>query len=139
MYFLDTLVGGQAYTWEVKLKISGGTATIGRGEAHALLQGQGLVAKEEWDGLIEIAEEYSLTKHGKKTFAYTGETSFIWYDVETVTASDTYSLTKHGKKSFDYTDEMNIHMIKQRFRIVSEDGQFVIVSEDGQYIIDSEE
>lgn len=53
MYFIRELVGGQAYEWKVVLKMSGGSATIARGDIHASLYGQGLVAADSWDGNLE--------------------------------------------------------------------------------------
>ena len=56
MYFIRELVGGQAYEWKVVLKMSGGSATIARGDIHASLYGQGLVAADTWDGNLEASD-----------------------------------------------------------------------------------
>lgn len=56
MYFIRELVGGQAYEWKVVLKMSGGSATIARGDIHASLYGQGLVAADSWDGNLEASD-----------------------------------------------------------------------------------
>lgn len=61
LYFLSSLEGGTLYEWKVALIISGGTATIARGNIHASLYGQGLVATDEWDGIIEVSDSMSVT------------------------------------------------------------------------------
>lgn len=139
IYWVQNLEGGRAYTWEVALELTGGTATIDRGWIHALLEAQGLVATEEWDGIIDIEDEYSLTKHGNKTFSYTDSLSFTWYDVERANITESFSLTKHGNKTFGViSDHVDIETIKERYNHVSEDRQYRRVSEDGQYGLISE-
>ena len=139
IYWVQNLEGGRAYTWEVALELTGGTATIDRGWIHALLEAQGLVATEEWDGIIDVEEEYSLTKHGNKTFSYTDSLSFTWYDVERANITESFSLTKHGNKTFGViSDHVDIETIKESYNHVSEDRQYRRVSEDGQYGLISE-
>lgn len=60
MYFLTTLAGGGSYNWEVRLTISGGSATVDIGDARAIIQGQGLVEWTEWDGNIEFTGEKAI-------------------------------------------------------------------------------
>ena len=139
IYWVQNLEGGRAYTWEVALELTGGTATIDRGWIHALLEAQGLVATEEWDGIIDVEDEYSLTKHGSKTFSYTDSLSFTWYDVERANITESFSLTKHGNKTFGViSDHVDIETIKESYNHVSEDRQYRRVSEDGQYGLISE-
>lgn len=139
IYWVQNLEGGRAYTWEVALELTGGTATIDRGWIHALLEAQGLVATEEWDGILDIEDEYSLTKHGNKTFSYTDSLSFTWYDVERANITESFSLTKHGNKTFGVmSDHVDIETIKESYNHVSEDRQYRRVSEDGQYGLISE-
>lgn len=64
MYFIRELVGGQAYEWKVVLKMSGGSATIARGDIHASLYGQGLVAADSWDGNLEASDVITATFDG---------------------------------------------------------------------------
>ena len=137
MYWLQNLEGGRQYTWEVALKVDGGTAVIDRAWIHAMLEAQGLVATDAWDGILDVNEAYSLTKHGKKLFNYSDSVSFIWRDVETVNATDNYSLTKHGKKLFAYTDSWDVLTQKQKYNIISSDGQYGIASSDGEYYLDN--
>lgn len=135
IYWVQNLVAGQQYTWEVALKVTGGTATIDRGWIHALLEAQGLVAKEEWDGILDIEEEYSLTKHGKKIFNYSDSVSFTWYDVENLHPSESFSLTKHGKKILGYTDAFVVNMEAPIKAFITEDGVSKITTEDGRLIV----
>lgn len=64
MYYLDSLQGGEACEWRVELEIDGGTATIARGDVHAILMGQGLVAIDDFDGNIEITDTYTAITAG---------------------------------------------------------------------------
>lgn len=64
MYFIRELVGGQAYEWKVVLKMSGGSAIIARGDIHASLYGQGLVAADSWDGNLEASDVITATFDG---------------------------------------------------------------------------
>ena len=139
MYFLNTLAGGQAYQWEVRLVIKGGTATIGRGDAIAILQGQGLVAAESWDGLLDIEDNYTLTARRRGTFGYTDSTAFIWHDAERIQISDQYELTAARRGTFGYTDSVSIITQKQQYKLITEDGDYIIGSEDGNYTFESEE
>lgn len=59
MYFMETTTSGESYDWVVKLEINGGSATIDTGDVHIILEGQGLVALDQFDGLIEIEEIYT--------------------------------------------------------------------------------
>lgn len=140
MYFLDTLEGGRQYAWEVKLKISGGTATIGRGDARALLQGQGLVATESWDGIIDIEEEYTGAFTGGGTFDYTDAgLEFDWRQNEVITINENYSFSGNGGATFDYTDSCTAYTENILFDLVDAEHENQIGSSDGEYFIRSSE
>ena len=64
MYYLDSLSGGEACEWKVCLEIEGGTATIDRGDIHAILMGQGLVAIDDFDGNLEITDTFTAITAG---------------------------------------------------------------------------
>lgn len=141
MYFIQNLEGGTAHKWNVKLKVKGGTATIDVGDIHASLYGQGLVASDSWDGILDIFDEISLSGHGKATFGtLTENISFDWNDVDKIECADVISLIGHGKATFGtLADQVDIEVIKEIYNIVSEDKLYDIVSEDGLYNLESEE
>ena len=137
IYWVQNLAGGQQYTWEVALKLTGGTATIDRGWINAMLEAQGLVAVDAWDGVIDIEDEYSLSINGGVTFGYSDSVSFDWHDVETINVSDNYSLSINGGITFRYSDSVDILTQKQKYNIISSDGQYGIASSDGDYYLDN--
>ncbi len=56
-YPLNGLVANAYNTFRVRMKISGGTANIGRGQAIATISGQGLSSNNIWDGRLEFNEQ----------------------------------------------------------------------------------
>lgn len=134
-YFLGSLGEGQRYDWRVNLELLNATGTIGRENVHAVLQGQGLVAVDVWDGLVEIADDtYILTLGGEAFFDYNDEsvvTSLREPDVVTI-ADPTYSLTLGGEAFFDYDDEsVVVSMVRPRHTRITEDEEDR-VTEDGE-------
>ena len=51
LYFIDC-VALQLTHWQVRMNLTGGTATIGINQIRAVISGQGLMEVESWDGLI---------------------------------------------------------------------------------------
>ena len=141
LYFLQNLVSGTPYTWEVHLIIKGGTATIGRGDIHASLYGQGLVASDEWDGYIEAEDSISVSFNGNSIVSGISESVVMEFqDVESISASDIVTASFVGGLSVgNISDSVSIEMIKDVYYISSEDGEYRLISEDGQYNIESEE
>lgn len=141
MYFLDTLEGGTRYEWEVRLLLSGGTATIDQENIHAFLQGQGLVAVEAWDGFVECEDEYTpIALHDTLTTSLsdTAVVSFITPMSDTV--SDTYTpIALHDSLTTSLSDNVSILFVREEFYIGSEDGEYILGSEDDNYIIRNEE
>lgn len=115
MYFIDDLVGGQQYTWRVALKCERGTIYIDKQGIRALLEAQGLVATDEWNGYIDVSDEFSFT-YGSTGYAYDYSDVVSIGDIphETwspIELSDSYSFT-YGSTgyTFDYTDSVSISM-----------------------------
>jgi len=93
MYFLTTLAGAGSYNWEVKLRMSGATATVDIGDARALIQGQGLVEWTEWDGNIEFTGDKAIfipayTINAMSSQTITAETRHEMYENEMAGASE---------------------------------------------------
>lgn len=134
MYFLETLSEGTSYEWKVKLRIDGGTGTIDRGDVHAWLQGQGLVALNDFDGLIELEDTYTPIIGGQDIVSLA---EFLDVDNITprgITASDTIADTTGGQDIATLADNMALTRIKEQFFIVTEDGDN-LATEDGDTFI----
>jgi len=56
-YPLSGLLANSYNTFKVWLKITGGTASIGRTQAIATISGQGLSSNKIWDGRLEFSDE----------------------------------------------------------------------------------
>lgn len=136
MYFLKDLLSGSSNEWVVKLKIDGGTATIGRGDIHAILQGQGLVALGKFDGLIELSDEYEPLTLGIPL----ADLSDRLVSIEKITpiritASDTISPYVLGIPLVELA-EGNMTLIAKpvQFTRVLEDEETERITEDGESI-----
>lgn len=57
-YPLNGLQSNAYNTFKVWLKITGGTAAIGRGQCVATISGQGLSANNTWDGRLEVSDAF---------------------------------------------------------------------------------
>lgn len=134
LYFLETLSEGTSYEWKVKLRIDGGTGTIDRGDVHAWLQGQGLVALNDFDGLIELEDKYTPIIGGQDIVSLA---EFLDVDNITprgITASDTIADTTGGQDIATLADNMALTRIKEQFFIVTEEGDN-LATEDGDTFI----
>lgn len=140
IYWLQNLEGGRQYTWEVSLEIKGGTATIDKEWIHAILEAQGLVATEEWDGIIDAEDVISAHFGGSfEVTALTESVTFEEREIEFINATDV--VTAHFGGSFEVTFSENISVIADKilYIIGSEDENYILGSEDEQYQIESEE
>lgn len=140
MKFLETLEGGKSYKFEVRMIAENGAATIAAQNIHAKLSGQGLVAADEWGGLIEVSEEYSGILSGGAEFVYTDAgITFDWRQNQVISITENYDFSGIGGATFDYTDSgVDIETVKTIYNFVSEDKDYRVVSEDGNYNIESE-
>lgn len=112
LYFLESLGGNTMYDWKVALELENGTATIGREDIHAVLQGQGLVATDEWAGLVKVEDPtYYLVLGGNLTYSYNDAIVTVDTDIpnRTVITDNSYVLTLGGELRYNYTES--------RFRI----------------------
>jgi hypothetical protein len=138
MYWLDGLTSGTVYEWEVYLEIVYGSATIGRGDIIAYLEGQGLVAVNEFDGLIELSDEYTPFIAGFDIVALSDSISLDTQTPQTISLSDSVTAFVAGFDIVGLADNVRLRTAYVQFNIVSEDDDFNIVSEDGQFNIVSE-
>lgn len=139
-YALTEQESGQ-HTWKVYLEAEGGSISIDAGDGAITLHGQGLITTDSWDGIIEIAEEYSGILTGGAEFGYTDDG--VTFDLrinELINITDNFSLDGIGGATFNYTDSgVEIETVKTIYNFVSEDKDYRVVSEDGNYSIESED
>jgi len=70
MYFLDNLNGGEQYTWRVALKCDRGTINIDKQGIRAILEAQGLVATNVWDGYLPVSDTYDVVYGSVDGYTY---------------------------------------------------------------------
>lgn len=114
MYFLDNLTGGEQYTWRVALKCDRGTIHIDKQGILALLEAQGLVASEEWDGYLDVSDSFAFTLGGHFTFDY-ADSVVVNDDVQheawsPLELSENFTFTLGGNFTFNYSDSVSITM-----------------------------
>lgn len=141
LYWLQNLEGNRAYTWEVALEINGGTARIDKEWIHALLEAQGLVATEEWDGLIEA--EDIITAHTGGSMHALGISESIDFeerDIEKIIANDVITAHTGGAMHVGILSEnVDVYMTKNIYDIQSADEEYQIGSADGEWYLGSAE
>lgn len=140
MYFLNTLVGGQAYEWRVELQIDGGSGTIDRGDVHAWLQGQGLVALDEFAGTIHVEDVYEpiiLTREIASIVDTVSELSIADYNVKVETLQDLWNVLGIGQKDLAtlYDRNVSVQFAYVVYALVDDSGEFCVVSDDGNYVL----
>lgn len=142
MMWLESLEKNSIHNLEVKLIFERGSALIKPFDIYASLRGQGLVATDEWDGVID-AEDLISVSFGNSGFVVSGITESVEFSdipVEFVNAEDTVSAILGASGLIvSITDSANIITQKDIYKVVSEDGTYQLISEDGEYYIESEE
>ncbi len=109
MYPLETLAGSSTYEWEVRLEVEGGSATIAIGDVHCLLEGQGLVAVDEFNGTIKCTDEFEA----------------IYLGQNVVSLIDTFDLTTEGQGETYYrlTEDGDVRIVEDGDFRITEEGQ----------------
>lgn len=147
MYFLNTLTGGEAYEWRVELRVDGGNGTIARGDVHAWLQGQGLVALDDFAGTIHVEDHYEpvvLNRKIARIVDVISELTIADYNVKVETLSDLWNLAGLGEKDLAPLYDRNVaiefaYVVYAlcddlgTFAVCDDTGDFVIVNSDGGY------
>ena len=73
-YPLSGLTANTYNTFRVWLKMTGGSASVGRAQAIATISGQGLSANKVWDGRLEFSDMMALIRFGgMNTSSYTAD------------------------------------------------------------------
>ena len=139
MYFLENLVEGTAYEWRVRLKIDGGTATISRNHIHAWLQGQGLVAVDEFAGTIRVEDTYTPLELNRAVVTVVDTVNNL--DINALDQDfqpvDNYNLSGTGDKDLAtiYCQDMNIELAYIVYALCDDSGDFALCDDNGDFVI----
>lgn len=127
LYFLNELESSTPYSWKVTLELENATGEIAIGDVHASLYGQGLVATDEWSGIIEVADAFSV--HYGATGYYTSleDDAALVVDIPTApeakTFTDAFSLSLGSKYTTSFSDFANINITTPIFNLIAENGE----------------
>ena len=116
--------------------LNGGTATIDVGDIHASLYGQGLVASDEWDGIID-ADDVISANIGGTGFIVDGIEDDIlisWLGVEKLDVTDNITATIGNGFVVSLSDTAQIFMTMNEYYWIDE-LENNIVDENGDAII----
>ena len=64
MYPVSALEGGTLYNWTVRLLTDGCTACVEKEDLQAVITGQNLAGKAQWDGMLELEETFAAAALG---------------------------------------------------------------------------
>ena len=139
MYFLNTLTDGTGYEWKVKLKIEGGTGSIDRGDVHAWLQGQGLVAVDEFSGTIRVEDEYAPLVFSRQpaTIVDTVKNLDISAIDTSLAQTDFIDLSNVGNKNLAtiYSHDVSIDFAYIVYALCDDLGDFALCDDSGEFVI----
>lgn len=132
----------RSHKWKVTVELTNGTGIVDIGYGHMLINGQGLVGDEKWDGEINVSDETGLYDiKSLSVVDLTDDTPSIEFVIPTeITATDetpTENIEALGNKTVD-EDDLSIVLRNSVFRFVSEDGEYNIVDETDHYYITTE-
>lgn len=139
MYFLENLVEGTAYEWRVRLKIDGGTATIARNHIHAWLQGQGLVAVDEFAGTIRVEDTYTPLELNRAVVTVVDTVNHLDINAldQNLQPSDNYNPSGTGDKDLAtvYCQDMDIELAYIVYALCDDSGDFALCDDSGDFVI----
>lgn len=109
MYPLETLAGDSSYDFDVRIELTGGEAIIAVGDIHCLLEGQGLVAVDEFNGTIKCTDEFEAVYLGQNV----------------VSLIDTFDLSTEGQGETYYrlTEDGDVRIVEDGDFRITEEGQ----------------
>lgn len=137
LYFLAELAGNTPYTWRVTLELINATGTISIGDIHASLYGQGLVATDTWNGLIEVSDSFSirLGSHYETNFSETSVSvdNTIPSMPDAPSVSDSFSLRLGSHYGTNISESVTINLEAPIYNYVTEN-DIQLITEDGDIL-----
>lgn len=133
--YLETLEANSGYTFEVRLVLKSGLATIAPQNIHAVIKGQGLAAVNDWNGQLEFKDAFILRDGRSNAFEFT--VSDISFDTQVpvgATVSDEFGLVDERGNIFEFADRIRITTQAPEYELITEDDQ-LIYTESEDYIV----
>lgn len=128
------------HTFEVFLATEGGDVTIGIEDASVTLHGQGLVAKDEWDGYLEASDEITAHTGGSMhVIGLSDAVEITEVGLEDLSASDVVTAHTGGSMHISLTEDVMLVTQKLMYDIESADEQYQIGSSDGEWYLGTSE
>lgn len=125
-YPLSGLLANTYNTFRVQLKITGGTAKIGRAQAVATITGQGLAANKMWDGRLEFSDDVSVqyVGGGLELLSFEGQVNFNFVTPTLESLTEGYQLISVGGMriaSFGEVLQVNPVIISETINLADRD------------------
>lgn len=133
--YLETLEANSGYTFEVRLVLKSGLATIAPQNIHAVIKGQGLAAVNDWNGQLEFKDAFTLRDGRSNAFEFT--VSDISFDTQVpigAAVSDEFGLVDERGNIFEFADRIRITTQAPEYELITEDDQ-LIYTESENYIV----
>ena len=123
------------YEWRVAIEADGGSVSIDRGNIHAVLEGQGLVALDQFDGTLRLTDTYVCAKNDKKFAEWLDIVECEDWSFDEKAISDTYITATSSKKFASWTDKLVIaQWLGPAEDLITESGDD-LVTEDGEQLL----
>lgn len=135
MYPLKSLEASAMYEWRVALEVNGGTGTIDRGDIHAVLQGQGLVALDQFDGSLVLTDTYIYATTDKAFASWADAAELDELVFSDMSLVDTFIAAVTTKGTAAWTDEPIIaQWLGPAEPLLTESGEDLL-TEDGEELL----
>lgn len=135
MYPLQSLGASAMYEWRVALEIDGGTATIDRGDIHATLYGQGLVALDQFDGSMTLIDTYTCSRSDKAFATWEDLCDCTEWNFDEPVVKDTFINATNEQGFMEWTGELVISQwLDYCHTLITESGDY-LVTEDGEELL----
>lgn len=129
-YPFASLGANKDFTWDVRIRVTGGSATIEKGALKATITGQGLAATIAWDGTLTfeevVAEPFAL-RQGGLSVVKTME------DITTETQAPTSNAITETVAAFRLRSSLSVVGITEQFTTGETKGQDTIDASGWQY------
>lgn len=134
-FWLLNVGGGEKHTWEVRASLDSGTAIAAVGDLRAILKGQRLVGSIDFDGNIELADEYTALVGGQEVVGLSEAITLDMLSViPNVAVTGIFTAIVAGQEVVGLVDNSDLTREKEQYHIVTEGGDN-IATEDNDIIV----
>lgn len=131
MYPLTSTASNVAYTWDVYLKIDGGSATIDTGDVHAVLEGQGLVALDQFDGLLTLTDTYTAVDADKDFMEWLENVNVTQTSWNDIALSEVFTDLATDKDFATWSESVAIDFFLGPWEPMITEDDYDLLTEDG--------